>query len=70
MESTIMEDIPQDQPFSYQGKNQKASEGWFNLITQIALDYRRITDPNESLEQEYNEVITAELEESNDALVV
>lgn len=70
MENTIMEDKNQDQSFSFQGKNQKASEGWFDLITQIALDYRRITNSNESLEQKYNETITAELEANSDALAV
>ena len=41
MESALVENSSKDQLFAYQGKHQQATEHWLQLITQIALDYKR-----------------------------
>jgi len=76
-EKIIMEDKMKNQQVFFQGKNQKASEGWFDLITQIALDYRRLNDPKGSGVEACIEISknvemkkNGMLNESNDALAL
>lgn len=70
MESTIMEDKTHNQQLSFQGKNQQAGEHWFNLITQIALDYRRLKDSTENNVQNNDEKTSSVLGEVHQAVAV
>lgn len=70
MENTIMEDQVQNQPLPKQGKNQKASEGWFDLITQIALDYRRLKHVNECVAPASDETLNHAFDEADDVLAI
>lgn len=70
MENTIMENQLQNQPLPSQGKNQKASEGWFDLITQIALDYRRLRHVNECVASTSDETLRHKFDEVDDVLAV
>lgn len=70
MENAIMVDQLQNQPLPSQGKNQKASEGWFDLITQIALDYRRLSQVNECAVSSTDKIKDHEFNEVDERLAV
>jgi hypothetical protein len=70
MEGMNMEDKKQNQQFSYQGKNQQASEHWFDLITQITLDYRRAKNSHVNPIKVGDEKNNNVLDESRDAVAV
>lgn len=65
-----MEDQLQNQSLPSQGKNQKASEGWFDLITQIALDYRRLSQVNECVVAASVRVPSPKTDKAEEVLIV
>lgn len=74
MENTIMEDQSQDQSLSnhvkHQEKNQKASEGWFDLITQIALDYQRLKHVNGGINPVSDQTSNDAFDHAEDVLAI
>lgn len=46
MEDFVIKEKVFEFGFMYQGKNQDVSQHWFDLITQITLDYRRLNTLN------------------------
>jgi hypothetical protein len=55
MEDLVIKEKVLEQGFEYQGKNQQASQHWFDLITQITLDYRRLNTLSIAPVQEANQ---------------